>query len=179
MFRFGLVSGRCNLNPILFGYRVLCLQGRLSGTSERVFGLDKHGARAVGERTVRQAVAGRRAVRVAGRVRGTRGSATADGRCSGDHAVQTEHLRARHGVLGEPRVSHRIRVQAVPVRAGLQGGRGVALPVARRLLRPHTHVQRPKGLRENMPVHQEGHRKVSASAVFANTVLLVGRQANR
>lgn len=146
-------------------------------------GLDEHGSRAVGQRSVRPPVARLRAVRVAENVRGTRvaagAPAAADGRGAGDDAVQAEPVRARLRVPGEPRLSHRPRVQTVPLRARLQGGRSVALPVARRLVRAHTDLQRPEGLREDMPVHQEGHREVPASPVLANTVLLAGRQGDR
>jgi hypothetical protein len=60
----------------------------------------------------------------------------------------------------------------------MQGGRGVTLPRARRLVRSHTHVQRSKGLRQDLPVHEEGHRKMSAGTLFTDAVLLVGRQTD-
>jgi len=93
--------------------------------------------------------------------------------------VQAEPLRTGLGVSGQPRLQDRPRVQAVQMRGRVQGGRGVALPVARRLVRPHTNVQRAKGMRQDLPVHQEGHRKVPAGALLADTVLLASRQADR
>lgn len=157
----------------------------MSGTTELVLGLDERGiAGTVGERTVRAVVARLRAVCVAERVHGTsvRGAtaaAAADRSGAGDRTVQAETVRVGHGVLGEPRVSDRELVQAVPVRARVQSGRSVALSSAGRFVRTHTHIQRAEGLCKGVPVHQKGHRKVSASAVLAITVLLVGRQANR
>jgi len=88
-------------------------------------------------------------------------------------------MRTRLGMPGQPGLQDRPRVQAVPMRGRMQGGRGVTLSRAGRLVRPYTHVQRAKGLRQDLPVHQERHRKVSAGALLADTVLLVGRQAYR
>jgi len=149
-----------------------------------VSGLDEHGhGGTVGERTVRAAIVRHRAVRVAQGVHGTRARGTAgpatDGRRAGDGTVQTEPVRARVGVPGEPRLPDRARVQTVPVRGRVQGGRAVALSGAGRLVRARTHVQRAKGLREGVPVHQKGYREVSASAVLAGTAVLVGRQTSR
>jgi len=70
-------------------------------------------------------------------------------------------------------------MQAVPMRGRVQGGRGVALSRAGRLVRPHTDVQRAKGMRQDLPVHQEGNRKVPAGALLADAVLLAGRQTDR
>lgn len=157
------------------------LQGRLPGAFERVHGLDERDTGAVGQRPLRAAVGRLRSLHTAQGVRGARdtAAATADRRGAGDGAVQAEPVRARRGVLGEPRLPDRARMQAVPVRGRLQGGRGVALPRAGGHVRQHTHVQRAKGLREDLPVYQEGHRKVSAGALCAVAVLLVDRQTDR
>lgn len=93
--------------------------------------------------------------------------------------MQAEPLRTGLGVPGQPWLQDRPWVQAVPMRGRMQGGRGVALPRAGRLVRPHTNVQRAKGMRQDLPVHQERHRKVPAGALFADTVLLASRQAYR
>jgi len=93
--------------------------------------------------------------------------------------VQAEPVRPGLGLPGQPGLQDRRRMQAVPMRGRVQGGRGVALSRDGRLVRPHTNVQRAKGLRQDLPVHQERHRKVSASTLLADTVLLAGRQADR
>lgn len=166
-------------------------------------GLDKLGAGAVGELTLRPAVARLRALRAARRFRRTRGTpaavspapATRSRRCArrqvttcggggdrpagSDHAVQAEPVRPRLGVPGEPRVQDRPRVQAVPVRARVQGRRGVAFSRAGRLVCTRAHVQRAQGLRQGVPVHQEGHREMSTGALLADAVLLAGWQAHR
>jgi len=155
-----------------------------------VSGLDELGARAVGKRTLRTAVTQLRALRTARSFRGTRGTSSTtaaitarppDGpRLAGSHySVQAEPVRTGLGVPDQQRLQDWRRMQTVPVRGRVQGGRGVALSRDGRLVRPHTHVQRPKGLRKDLPVHQERHRKVSTSALLADTVLLAGRKADR
>lgn len=176
-----LISFKCDSVDIGNILNASLVQGRLPGAVERVHGLDERGTGAVSQRSLRPTVSRLRSVRAAQGVRGARdaAAATADRRGAGDGAVQAEPVRGRRGVFGEPRLPDRARLQAIPVRGRLQGGRGVALPGAGGHVRQHTHVQRAKGLCQDMPVHQEGHREVSAGAVLAVAVLLADRQNDR
>lgn len=132
-------------------------------------GLDELGAGAVGERPLRTAVTRLRALRTARSFRGTRGTpaataattarppdgATAHGDrlTGGDHPMQAESLRTGLGMPGQPWLQDRPGMQAVPMRGRMQGGRGVALSSTGRLVRPHTDIQRAKGMRQDLPVH--------------------------
>jgi len=114
-------------------------QGRLSGAAEHVLRLDELVAGYIGERTLRATVARLRALRTARSFRGTRGTsvivvattvrppdgptASHGGELTGsDRPVQAEPMYTGLGVLGQQGMQDRPRVQAVSVRARVQGG---------------------------------------------------------